>query len=89
MYRYDYNLKLLRETPETILSDFEADSAKVKTIIADVAGRKGVLLQLNEAIEILNIYGIPAVETIKVQKRSGCRCHGTQARLSVCIDARP
>ncbi len=70
MYRYDYNLQLLRETPETILSDFEADTAKVKTIIADVADRKGVLLQLNEAIEILNIYGIPAVKTIKVQSEA-------------------
>jgi acetyltransferase len=70
MYRYDYNLKLLRETPDTILRDFEADAAKVKTIIAHVADRKGVLLQLNEGIEILNIYGIPAVETIKVQSEA-------------------
>jgi len=70
MYRYDYNLKLLRETPETILRDFEADAARVKKIIANVADRKGVMLQLNEAIEILKIYGIAAIETIKVQSEA-------------------
>jgi len=70
MYRYDYNLQLLRETPETMLRDFEADAAKVKTIIAGVAARRGVMLQMNEAAEILKTYGIPVVETVEVQSNA-------------------
>jgi acetyltransferase len=67
MHRYDYNLQLLRETPEVILKNFKADIAKVKTIIAGVVARKGVMLQINETAEILKTYGIPVVETIEVQ----------------------
>lgn len=70
MYRYDYNLQMLRETPGTIPGDFEADSAKVKTIIAGVAGRRGVMLQMNEAAGILRTYGIPVVDTVEVQSEA-------------------
>ena len=69
-YRYDYNLQLLRETPEAILEDAEGGIHKAKAIINAVAERKGIMLQMNEAAEILKAYGIPFIETSNVQNES-------------------
>ncbi len=66
MYRYDYNLKLLQETPEAILKDFIPDSEKARDIIRKAVEDKKKVLHLHEIKEILEIYGIPIVETYLV-----------------------
>lgn len=67
MYRYDYNLKLLSETPEAILKDFEPDEKRVKEIITRASMERRLVLNLNEVKEILQAYGIPVVPTRSVQ----------------------
>ncbi len=63
MYRYDYNLKLLLETPEVILKDFEPNQDKAEEIIKHASEEKRLILNLNEANEILQAYGIPVIPT--------------------------
>lgn len=63
MYRYDYNLKLLLETPEVILKDFEPNEDKAEEIIRHASEEKRLLLNLNEVNEVLRSYGIPVIPT--------------------------
>jgi acetyltransferase len=67
MYRYDYNLRLLRETPEVILKDFEPEEYRAEEIIRKASENKRLLLNLNEVKTILLSYGIPVVPTTVVQ----------------------
>lgn len=67
MYRYDYNLRLLLETPEVILKDFEPDEYRAEEIIRKASEEKRLLLNLNEVKTILLSYGIPVVPTKVVQ----------------------
>ncbi len=66
MYRYDYNLQLLRETPEIILKDFTPDLEKAEQIIRDSLDQKRFALHADEASELLRSFGISALETIRV-----------------------
>jgi acetyltransferase len=63
MYRYDYNLRLLLETPEVILKDFEPDEYRAEEIIRKASEEKRLLLNLNEVKDILLSYGIPVIPT--------------------------
>ncbi len=65
MYRYDFNLKLLLETPQTILQDVKFDTAKAESIIEQAINEGRPILTFFEASEILNAYGIPVVLTKK------------------------
>ncbi|HXX59019.1 MAG TPA: bifunctional acetate--CoA ligase family protein/GNAT family N-acetyltransferase [Thermodesulfovibrionales bacterium] len=67
MYRYDYNLQLLRETPETILRDFVPEREKAGAIIKNATLEKRLVLNLNEVKEILQSYGIPVIMTKRVE----------------------
>jgi acetyltransferase len=67
LYRYDYNLQLLQETPETILRDFSPDREKVKSIVDDALARGRIILTLNEVKEILQAYGIPVIATRRAE----------------------
>jgi len=67
MYRYDYNLRLLLETPEVILRDFEPDEYRAEEIIRKASEEKRLLLNLNEVKDVLLSYGIPVVPTKVVQ----------------------
>jgi acetyltransferase len=66
LYRYDYNLQLLQETPESILRDFSPDREKVKGIIREARGQKRLVLSVLEVKEILFAYGIPVIATMRV-----------------------
>lgn len=66
MYRYDYNLKLLQETPETLLEGFVPDLEKAEKIIRDCLKHNRFSLHPNEAGDILRSYGIPVVASCKV-----------------------
>ena len=66
MYRYDFNLKLLRETPEIILKDFSPDFKNAEKIIRDSLEKKQFSLPMNEAGELIRSYGIPIIETEQV-----------------------
>ncbi len=63
MYRYDYNLQLLQETPETILKDFAPDSKGAMEIFKQAAKEKRFILSLNEIKAVLQAYGIPVIDT--------------------------
>jgi acetyltransferase len=63
MYRYDYNLRLLLETPEVILKDFEPNEDKAEEIIRTAAEEKRLLLNFHEVKDVLEAYGIPVVPT--------------------------
>lgn len=67
LYRYDYNLQLLQETPETILRDFSPDRERVKNIIHEARAQKRLILSLHEVKEILLAYGIPVTRTMRVE----------------------
>ena len=67
MYRYDYNLRLLLETPEVILKDFEPDEYRAEEIIKKASEERRLLLNLNEVKDILLSYGIPVIPTKVVQ----------------------
>ncbi len=67
MYRYDYNLRLLLETPEVILKDFEPDEDRAEEIIKKASEEQRLLLNLNEVKDILLSYGIPVIPTKVVQ----------------------
>ncbi|HAM50613.1 MAG TPA: acetyl CoA synthetase subunit alpha, partial [Nitrospiraceae bacterium] len=63
LYRYDYNLQLLQETPETILRDFSPEREKAQGIINNALGQERVILNLDEVKEILQAYGMPVITT--------------------------
>ncbi len=67
MYRYDYNLRLLLETPAVILRDFEPDEYRAEEVIRKASKEKRLLLNLNEAKDVLLSYGIPVIPTKVVQ----------------------
>jgi acetyltransferase len=67
LYRYDYNLQLLQETPETILRDFSPDREKAKGIIEDALGQSRLILHMSEVKEILQAYGIPVIATERAE----------------------
>jgi acetyltransferase len=66
MYRYDYNLKLLQETPEIILKDFSPDLKNVEKIIRGCIEQKRFSLHAVESSDILKAYGIQVIETVRV-----------------------
>ena len=66
MYRYDYNLKLLQETPEIILKDFSPDLSMAEKIIKDCLARDRFTLFTTEATAILSTYGIRVMEAVEV-----------------------
>lgn len=72
MYRYDYNLKLLQETPETILKDFVPDTEKARAVIETAIEERRRVLRLTEVREILDAYGIPIVETVRAASEDDC-----------------
>jgi len=72
MYRYDYNLKLLQETPEAILKDFVPDTEKTRGIIETAISENRRVLHLTEVKEILDAYGIPIVETVRTTCEDDC-----------------
>jgi len=57
MYRYDYNLRLLLETPEVILKDFEPDEYRAEEIIRKASEEKRLFLNLNEVKDVLSHTG--------------------------------
>lgn len=59
MYRYDDNLRLLRETPEIVVADFTPQTEKAERIVSDSAERGRQSISPDEAAEILEAYGIP------------------------------
>jgi acetyltransferase len=65
MYRYDYNLRLLLETPEVILKDFEPDEYKAEEVIRKAAEDKRLILNFHEVEEIFRHYGLPVISTHK------------------------
>ena len=65
MYRYDYNLKLLQETPDIIIRDFTPKLDVAKHIISGCLDRKRYTLHGDEAGEILRSYSIPVIDTIR------------------------
>ncbi len=65
MYRYDFNLKLLLETPQTILQDVKFDTERVENIIENAINENRAILTFFEAAEILSAYGIPVLLTKK------------------------
>ncbi|MEW6584522.1 MAG: bifunctional acetate--CoA ligase family protein/GNAT family N-acetyltransferase [Nitrospirota bacterium] len=67
MYRYDYNLRLLHETPEVILKDFEPDEYRADEVIKKAAEEKRLIPNFHEAKELLEYYGIPVIPTQKAQ----------------------
>jgi len=69
MYRYDYNLKLLQETPEIILKDFTPDLENAEKIIRGYIERKRFSLHADEASDIVRSYGIPVIETVRVDDK--------------------
>lgn len=67
MYRYDYNLKILQETPEIIIKDSFPKPETAKRIIVDCIEQKRYTLHTGEAEKILRSYGIPVIKTIRVR----------------------
>jgi acetyltransferase len=66
MYRYDYNLKLLQETPEIVLKDFTPDLKNAESILRNSIERKRFSLHMDKASEIIRSYGIPVIQTVRV-----------------------
>ncbi len=67
LYRYDYNLQLLQETPETILRDFSPDRDKARKAVKEALDQKRLVLHMNEVKEILQAYGIPVIATERAE----------------------
>ncbi len=65
MYRYDFNLKLLLETPQTILQNLQFETSKAERIIDNAVNEGRPILTFFETSEILNAYSIPVVLTKK------------------------
>jgi acetyltransferase len=66
MYRYDYNLKLLQETPEIIIKDFSPKLETAKNIIGGCLEEGRATLHADEAGNIIKSFGIPTIDTIRV-----------------------
>lgn len=66
MYRYDYNLQLLQETPEIILKNFSPDVENAEKIIRECLAQQRFALHTNEACDLLRAYGISVLETVRV-----------------------
>lgn len=62
-YRYDHNLKLLRETPMAILKDFTPDKEKAVAVMKHAMGEGRSVLTLGDAKDVLTAYGIPVITT--------------------------
>lgn len=67
MYRYDLNLKLLLETPQTILQDVNFNTEKVAEIVERAISEGRAIPTFFEAAEILSAYGIPVIQTKKAE----------------------
>jgi acetyltransferase len=67
MYRYDNNLRLLLETPEVILKDFEPDEYRAEEIIRKVSEDKRLFLNFNEVKDMFLHYGLPVIPTKVVE----------------------
>ncbi|MEN2985975.1 MAG: GNAT family N-acetyltransferase, partial [Thermodesulfovibrionaceae bacterium] len=65
MYRYDFNLKLLFQTPQTVLKDTVFNTEKVNEIVEKAISEGRSILTFFEAAEILSAYGIPVLLTKK------------------------
>jgi len=74
MYRYDYNLRLLRETPESLLKGFSPDLDTANTIIRNCLEQERFSLRVNEASTILKSYGIRMLESVKVENENEAVC---------------
>ncbi len=74
MYRYDYNLKLLQETPENIIKDFSPRLEVAKNILGRCMEQKRFTLHDDEAGEILKSYGIPVLQAIRVSNVEEAVC---------------
>ena len=70
MYRYDYNLRLLHETPKVILKDFEPNEHKAEEIIQNASKQKRLLLSFLDVNDILSSFGIPVISTSKSQSEN-------------------
>ena len=70
MYRYDYNLKLLRETPEVILEGFKPDFDTANSIIATCLEQRRFSLTVDESAGLLKAYGIRMLERVKVKNEN-------------------
>ena len=68
MYRYDYNLKLLGETPEVILKDFSPDLKKAEDIIRNCLEQNRFSLHADEGEKSSGRMGY------KQSKHQGRRC---------------
>jgi acetyltransferase len=66
MYRYDYNLKLLQETPEILIKDFSPKLETAKRIIGGCIEQGRYTLHADETCEILRSYGIPVIDVARV-----------------------
>lgn len=66
MYQYDYNLQLLQETPEIIVKDFSVDLGSAERIIHASMEQDRLMLHADEANALLGMYGIPVLETIRI-----------------------
>ncbi len=66
MYQYDYNLRLHQETPEMIVKDFYPNLKGAEKIIRDCMEDGRYMLHADEGNSILDMYGIPVLETIRV-----------------------
>jgi acetyltransferase len=67
MYRYDNNLRLLLETPEVILKDFEPDEYRAEEIVRKVSEDKRLFLNFNEVKDMFLHYGLPVIPTKVVE----------------------
>ncbi len=63
-YRYDHNLRLLRETPMAILKDFTPDKEKAMIAMRNAIEAGRFVLTLRDAKEVLTAYGIPVITTL-------------------------
>ncbi|MCS7164132.1 MAG: GNAT family N-acetyltransferase [Thermodesulfovibrio sp.] len=63
MYKYDFNLKLLLETPQTILKDVTFNTERVTEIIERAISQGRTVPTFFEGSEILSAYGIPVILT--------------------------
>lgn len=66
MYHYDYNLKLLQETPAFLLKDFSPDCETAGKILKDSLDNDRFTLSKVEAAAVIGAYGIRARDVVQV-----------------------
>jgi len=71
MYRYDYNLKLLSETPGIILKDFAPDLQRAESILRNCREQERSSLREEESADILRAYGIRTTEAVRAAELKG------------------